>query len=1710
MTKKNDQRDIAVIGMSCRLPGASSYQEFWQNLIDKKQHTGGIPSDREFDTIYNKEELKGVSLDSLKWGGFVDDIHRFDTNLFDISANEASQMDPMQKSLLEATYSCFEDAGYAPDQIKGSSTGVFLGITNLDFKEVKENNKIKNNVFTSLGSAMCFLPGRLSYEFGFKGPSLALDTACSSSGVAIHYAIQALLNEECSSAICGGANYIGTPTRHIESARLGLLSKKGKCASFDQSADGYVRAEGVGLILLKKLSNAIEDNDHIYGVIKGSGVNHSGKGKSIIAPNIFAQSQLMKETLERSGVEPETVGYVEAQAIGNPDTDTMEFMALKRTFDTKKAALVKEKSCFVGTYKPNTGHVEAFSGTISIIKSMLSFKHEILPPVAGLKILNSKIERASNYMKVVKEATAFRKTGKQELPRRIAINNFGLSNTNCCFVLEEFDQTLQSKLQSEESNKPYPFLISAQSIDSLFQQCKALLISLNKEKTDLHLINWAGTLMFGRDHQKYRVGIVASTIAELKLGIESYISNTSADLFFSGEVCNSLESKDENEIAEQINSKFKSADYSWLLGKWVNGYLVDWTKILQKGQWKKIPLPGYIFQGNSILYHEPSKQKEFKDVELLNVQSDFGETIQVYTSVYKESKNKTETILSGPLYVFVNSQEQEAEYRSKLGTNYFPVFVTAGTGFGILSSDKIELDFNNQEHYAKLISNIERYDTLNFILCPQYPNDSVNQLDSIENSGIDQIIFPIFCLCKELSKLRKTRSAIVIPYTEEEDNFVYMEALSGFSRALSHETSSLRIQPLRLNTSKDNISKITSVLANLFNDDNFISGGAFFQEAYNNKKLQAVQLPSISSASWLKKNGTYLIAGGFGEISQMLIEYILKNEEVNIVLVGRSILGDEQKAKINLLRTTYLQKIEYFSVDITVRDNVELLAVALKSEYGQINGIFNTAGVCEDKLISHKSWEDFKKVLSPKIEGTNNLWELLSPITTDFFTLFSSISSVLGNIGQTDYSLANAYQNAFAKLQSENPANTLKVNSICWPYWEKGGMQVSESVLHYMKKEFNFIPLGKEKAFTFLNAAMLSDLNEIVFFEGDKNLIDEVLVQKGYCEQKVNNVSEVRSNVEIPNIIKKLKQIFAGLMGVSIDSLDEHESIENYGINSMLMMGLMNEIESEFNTSVDVSIFTNSLSISGLSVELMKDRQLMKRIELSNLSSDSLKIKDQKILKDSNDPKEESHLIAVIGMAGRFPKSDNVDQLWENLSQGKDLTELLPEDRTLINEYSSSSKVGIHNQKYIGGFVNNVADFDSGFFNINDEETMVMDFNQRVILEETQHLLDNSGYDSSEIRGKNVGVFIAGEKTGFSKENIDDFDSKEVKHYVVGQISNMISARISHQFDLKGPSILINTACSGSLVAIHQACDSIRSGDSEMAIAGGVFVSLHPNIQRSFKEAGVISPKGKMRVFDQDADGIVLGEAASLVLLKNYNQALKDGDNILGIIRGSAVNNDGHTMGVTTPNLQAQKDVIRSVINKSGVNPENIGYYEAHGTGTLLGDPIEIKAATDVFREYTSSSQYCAVGSVKSNLGHSLSASGLTGFVKVLQMLSHKKLIPTINCDNPHDRFRFKDSPFYPNTGLKDWESNGNARLAAISSFGFGGTNGHLIVEEFIPTMEWIKNRVPKPLTIFSRRRFIPKVMSTEQKVKIVLEDLNEKVITAEEAKRRIYAYIKD
>jgi len=340
----------------------------------------------------------------------------------------------------------------------------------------------------------------------------------------------------------------------------------------------------------------------------------------------------------------------------------------------------------------------------------------------------------------------------------------------------------------------------------------------------------------------------------------------------------------------------------------------------------------------------------------------------------------------------------------------------------------------------------------------------------------------------------------------------------------------------------------------------------------------------------------------------------------------------------------------------------------------------------------------------------------------------------------------------------------------------------------------------------------------------------------------------------------------------------------------------------------------------------------------------------------------------------------------------------------------------------------------------------------------------------------------------------------------------MMAARISDYYNLTGPSLTTDTACSSSLVSIHQACQSLMQGESELAIAGGIELLIDPFIHIAFSKAGVLSDENKSYIFDQRAKGMVLGEGAGLVLLKPFEKAIAAGDQILGVINGSAVNNDGHTMGLTVPNLEGQKAVITEAIEKSGVDPATITYLEAHGTGTLLGDPIEIKAITQVYRAFTQDKQYCAVGSVKSNIGHLLHAAGIASFIKVLLALQHHQIPPTLNCEKPHPRFNFEESPCYPITQPTQWMPNNGLRCAAISSFGFGGTNCHLIVEAFSESKHrhYVQKRASAPPTQFNRKRYwLGKeiVEASHQPVDVafyqeILTKLSQGKLTVEQAKQ--------
>jgi acyl transferase domain-containing protein/acyl carrier protein/short-subunit dehydrogenase involved in D-alanine esterification of teichoic acids len=423
--------------------------------------------------------------------------------------------------------------------------------------------------------------------------------------------------------------------------------------------------------------------------------------------------------------------------------------------------------------------------------------------------------------------------------------------------------------------------------------------------------------------------------------------------------------------------------------------------------------------------------------------------------------------------------------------------------------------------------------------------------------------------------------------------------------------------------------------------------------------------------------------------------------------------------------------------------------------------------------------------------------------------------------------------------------------------------------------------------------------------------------------------------------------------------------------------------------------------------------------------------------------------IAVIGISGRFPKARNVREFWNNLQNGVDCVMEVPEDRWSIRKYydPDPDAPGKTYCKW-GGFIDDVDKFDPLFFNISPMEAEIMDPQQRLFLEEAWRAIEDSGYAPDALSDMKCGVFVGVSQGDYSfklKQTGNSLNGRAL----LGTSAAVLAARISYFLNLNGPSMAIDTACSSSLVAIHQGCESIRRGESEIVLAGGVFVQTMPDLLITTSKLGMLSKTGKCRTFDNDADGFVPGEGVGVVVLKKLSKAIEDNDYIYGVIKGSAINQDGKTNGISAPSGNAQASLEKEVYDRFGINPGDITYIEAHGTGTKLGDPIEVNALIEAFSSYTSKKRYCALGSVKTVIGHALSAAGVASLIKVLLCLKFKKLVPSLNFKMENEHINFKDSPFYVNTELKEWVGENNKpRMAAISSFGFSGTNCHIVVSE--------------------------------------------------------------
>ncbi|MGB0384784.1 MAG: type I polyketide synthase, partial [Ardenticatenaceae bacterium] len=433
--------------------------------------------------------------------------------------------------------------------------------------------------------------------------------------------------------------------------------------------------------------------------------------------------------------------------------------------------------------------------------------------------------------------------------------------------------------------------------------------------------------------------------------------------------------------------------------------------------------------------------------------------------------------------------------------------------------------------------------------------------------------------------------------------------------------------------------------------------------------------------------------------------------------------------------------------------------------------------------------------------------------------------------------------------------------------------------------------------------------------------------------------------------------------------------------------------------------------------------------------------------------------IAIIGMAGRFPGARHIEQFRKNLENGVESITFFS-DEELLAQGVPLQRLKDPNYVKAAPLLDDYDLFDASFFQYSPREAELMDPQHRILLECAWEALENAGYaprpdahhGQADRSSRSIGVFAGAgglmssyllSETHFNHRLSGATGSRE--H--IGNDKDYLSTRVSYKLNLQGPSLTVQTACSTSLVAVHLACQSLLNGECDMALAGGVSIRVPQRIGYMFQEGEIVSSDGHCRAFDADSQGTIFGSGVGLVVLKPLEDAIRDGDSIDAVIRGSAINNDGgQKVSYWATLAEGQADAISQALAVAEVEPETIGYVETHGTGTFLGDPVEIFALNKAFS--STQKQFCAIGSVKSNIGHLETASGVAGLIKAVLSLKYKKFYPSLHFSTPNPRIKFEKTPFFVNTTHTEWPTAAFARRAAVNSLGIGGTNAHLILEE--------------------------------------------------------------
>lgn len=827
----------------------------------------------------------------------------------------------------------------------------------------------------------------------------------------------------------------------------------------------------------------------------------------------------------------------------------------------------------------------------------------------------------------------------------------------------------------------------------------------------------------------------------------------------------------------------------------------------------------------------------------------------------------------------------------------------------------------------------------------------------------------------------------------------------------------------------------------------------------------------------LKAGDVVIITGGLGAMGRLFSQTLARQGGLRLALVGRSPRSPETDRFLKSLQALGAEAAEYWSADCSDLSAAADLAASVREHFGPVGGIVHCAGILRDDFFIRQQEEGWEAVLQSKAMSALALDEATASDPIKVFILCSSLAGIHGNIGQSAYSLANAWLDRFAEERQELSRSGRRQGhaiSVAWPLWQtRDGMQAPDYVTGWLSQN-GLSLLPENEGVDIFVSALSSSQTVLVPVRGEYGSVAHLLgvVQEPAVTPPLGTAPALETDV-VDELLAFLVGHLAAVTNTPIAKIDPDAVLEVFGLDSILVMELNTRLEKHFPELSKTALF-EVRSLRGLANLLISEHaedvsKVVTARPVATAPAPALPEKAPRATGDKSVERkssglppsngmdgEESGDIAIIGLAGRYPGSSNLAEFWQHLAAGHDLVTEIP-DRWQPAQG--------RNELYArwGAFVDDFDKFDPLFFGISPRDAERMDPQERLFLQSAWHAVEDAGYTPDTLSGlrngqasrRRVGV-IAGVMYG----EYQFFGAKawpQRPRVLTNSSYASIANRVSFCLDLDGPSFAVDSMCSSSLTSIHLACGLLRSGDCELALAGGVNLSVHPYKYRMLCDLKFASSEGKCRSFGDGGNGYVPGEGVGVVLLKPLKNALQDGDYVYAVIRGSDLNHGGRTSGYTVPNADAQAQVIGRALNRANVSPERLGYVEAHGTGTSLGDPIEVRGLGKAIAERVPSDWTCPIGSVKSNIGHLESAAGMAALTKVLLQFKHHSLAPSIHAETLNQNIDFSTTPFFVQREPAEWlprsDSQGRSlpRLAAISSFGAGGSNAHLIVEEFVP-----------------------------------------------------------